>query len=415
MSNSHDIHVVRELAKQYAAVAANPVQEERRRLWSSHNSLKPTRPPVLATYGMWNVWCREVFGDHAMKCTDPFYRDHERVLRMKLFQDTVGDDSILEPWTDQRAAVKGEWGCLWGVRPGHIPSGVVGGAWRFDPPIKDLSDISMLTPPPHIIDEEATKRNVERLQEAVGGILEVNIMRGPVCQSFMADISYDVTRLVGLEQLMIAMYESPRELHKLLAFLRDGILANQQAAEKAGDWGLTDQHNQSMTYADGLPRPKPNTNGRGMRELWGHAAAQEYTLISPAMHDEFLLQYQLPILKQFGLTAYGCCEDLTHKIDMLRQVPNLRHIMVAPRADVRRCAEQIGRDYVLSWRPNPADMVCCGFDEGRIRRIIRDGLAASKGCIVHVHLKDIETVEGDLTRLARWVRIVRDVAEETAA
>jgi hypothetical protein len=94
------------------------------------------------------------------------------------------------------------------------------------------------------------------------------------------------------------------------------------------------------------------------------------------MHDEFLLQYQLPILRSFGLVAYGCCEDLTRKIDMLRQVPNLRHIAVTLVADVRRCAEQIGRDYVTSWRPNPTDMVCASWDEARIRRIVRDGMEA---------------------------------------
>ena len=59
--------------------------------------------------------------------------------------------------------------------------------------------------------------------------------------------------------------------------------------------------------------------------------------MSPAMHDEFLLQYQLPILKQWGLVGYGCCENLTQKIDILRQIPNLRVIGVTPRADVRRC------------------------------------------------------------------------------
>ena len=85
---------------------------------------------------------------------------------------------------------------------------------------------------------------------------------------------------------------------------------------------------------------------------------------------------------------------------------------MTPRADVRRCAEQIGTDYVISWRPNPADVISCGFDEGKIRRIIREGLEACKGLHVCIHLKDIETVEGDPSRLARWVRIVRDVAEE---
>jgi hypothetical protein len=132
------------------------------------------------------------------------------------------------------------------------------------------------------------------------------------------------------------------------------------------------------------------------------------------MHDEFLLQYQLPIIRQWGLAAYGCCENLTRKIGILRKIPNLRIIAVTPRADVRRCAEQIGGDYVLSWRPNPADMVSCQFHESFIRRTIREGLEACRGCHVHVHLKDIETVQGDTDRLRRWVNIVREVAEEVA-
>ena len=82
------------------------------------------------------------------------------------------------------------------------------------------------------------------------------------------------------------------------------------------------------------------------------------------LFDEFMLQYQLPIMAEYGLVAYGCCEDLTRKIDVLRQIRNLRRIAVTPVADVRRCAEQIGTDYVISWRPNPTDMVCAGWDDG---------------------------------------------------
>ena len=130
------------------------------------------------------------------------------------------------------------------------------------------------------------------------------------------------------------------------------------------------------------------------------------------MHDEFLLQYQLPILEKFGLIAYGCCENLTHKIALLRKIPNLRIIAAAPTADLRRCAEQIGTDYVISWRPNPSAMVCCGWDEARIRRILREGLEAAKGCHLIIHLKDIETLEGDLSRLARWTKLVRRLADD---
>ena len=125
-----------------------------------------------------------------------------------------------------------------------------------------------------------------------------------------------------------------------------------------------------------------------------------------------MFQYQKPIYEQFGLVHYGCCEDLGRKINMLRQLKNLRSIAVTPVANVASCAAQIGTDYAISWRPNPTDMVCYGYNEDRVRRIITDGLAACKDGYPHIHLKDIETVEGDLTRLTRWVKLVREITEK---
>ena len=409
---STDLQLVRDLARHYADLAAKPIQEERRRLWSAHLSLKPTRIPILATYGMWNVWCREVFGDHAMKCQDPFLRGYERHFRMAIFQDSVGDDFILEPWLTAHATQPRGWGNIWGVQEQHDPSGMEGGAWAFHPVIEDWPDIAKLSWPPYQIDEAATRRHVDQVTQAFGDILAINVERGPAANGFLADISTCIAQLRGLEQLMVDMCESPSELHRLLAFMRDGLLAHQNAAEKAGGYSLTTQGNQAMTYADDLERPRPNSGPRPRKALWGFCAAQEMTGVSPAMHDEFMFQYQMPIMRPYGLVHYGCCEDLARKIDMLRQLPNLRSIAVTPRANVARCAEQIGTDYVFSWRPNPTDMICSDWDEPRIRRVLGDGLNASKGCRVHIHLKDIETVQGDPTRLARWVNIVRDMTEQ---
>ena len=413
-TNLRDVDILRDLAKQYVDLAADPVHEARRRLWSAHLSRKPTRTPVLVDYGMHNVWCRQVFGDAAMACEDPFYRGHERWLRMQIFHYSVGDDYVLEPWIPQHATYEtrgGVFGEAWGASfDSHKPA-ADGGAYKVRPFIEHWEDVDKLVPPHHRIDEKATVRNVERLQDAVGDLLEVDVDRRPILYSFGADISTTIAALCGLDQLMLNMYDSPNELHRLLAFLRDGILAIQQEAEDAGDFTLTVQHNQAVPYADELERPRPNSGPRRRKDLWGYCAAQEYTLVSPDFHDEFLFQYQLPIMENYGLVTYGCCENLTHKIDMLRQLNSLRCIAVTPSADLERCAEQIGTDYVMSWRPNPTDMVCTGWDEDRIREIIRQGLAVCEGTYVHVTLKDIETVQGDLERLARWTEIVRQVAD----
>ena len=76
-------------------------------------------------------------------------------------------------------------------------------------------------------------------------------------------------------------------------------------------------------------------------------AAQEFTTFGPDMFEEFMFNYQKPILERYGLTAYGCCEDLTRKIGVIKKLRNLRRIAVSPFADPVKCAEQIGGDYVL--------------------------------------------------------------------
>jgi hypothetical protein len=110
----------------------------------------------------------------------------------------------------------------------------------------------------------------------------------------------DIGELRGIDTVMMDMIDHPDWLHKLLAFMRDGILKVPREAEAAGDWSLGNHINQNVCYGGGLPDPAPNSGPVPMNQLWGLMAAQEMTLISPAMHDEFMLQYQIPICKLFG-------------------------------------------------------------------------------------------------------------------
>jgi hypothetical protein len=226
------------------------------------------------------------------------------------------------------------------------------------------------------------------------------------------DISTILGHLRGIEHFMLDMMDNPEWLHRLVKFLSDSIIDVHAQAETAGDWGLSDHENQAMPYAEELPDLAANSFGIKRKQLWGYMAAQEFTAVSPGMHEEFLLQYQLPILEKFGLVSYGCCEDLTNKIDMLRKIPNLRRIAVSPFADVAKCAEQIGGDYVVSYRPSPADMVSYGWNEERIRKILVHDLTVCRDCHVDITLKDVETVERDPERVRRWVAITREVIDQ---
>jgi len=399
-----DRTILRDLAQRYLEVCNRPVQAERRRLWRQHNSLKWTRPLIYVRAFAW----REM-PESRCQCSDPFLRTYEDFFRNRLFWDSLDDDSVFEPWVTVQAVYR----CVgWGVSGERHRSEEERGSFKVAYPLKQPEDIALLRAPWHEINEEETARNVGRLADAIGDIITINVDRGPAYRMWSGDISTDLGYLRGIEHFMLDMYDRPEWLHQLVAFMRDGILRTHEQAEAAGDWGLCAHQNQAMPYAEELPDPAANVNGVKRKQLWGFMAAQEFALVSAKMHDEFLLQYQLPILREFGLVAYGCCEDLTRKIDILRQIPNLRRIAVSPFADAARCAEQIGTDYVLSYRPSPADMVGYGFDEERIRSILRRDLQACKTCHTDITLKDVETVQGDPQRVRRWVQITRQVIEE---
>jgi hypothetical protein len=401
--NAKDTKLLRELAKKYMDVCSNPAQTERRDLWRRHNSLKRTKPLIYVRAFAWHE-----LPQAQCQCEEPFFRKFEDFLRKQIFRDTFDDDSIFEPWVTLPATtVCNGWGIAGERRFSEEP----GGSFKMDYPIREYSDIEKLRMPWHEIDEAKTSEDTEKLSDAIGDVITINVDRGPAYRMWAGDLSTDLGYLRGIEHFMMDMIDNPDWLHRLARFLGQGVLKTHDEAEQAGDWGLSAHQNQAMPYAEELEDPAANVNGVKRSRLWGYMAGQEFTAVSPAMHDEFLLQYQLPILKHFGLVAYGCCENLTQKIDILRKIPNLRRIAVSPFADVARCAEQIGQDYVFSYRPSPADMVSYGFDPDRIRTILTRDLQACRDCHVDITLKDVQTVEKDPSRLKKWVSITREVID----
>lgn len=85
---------------------------------------------------------------------------------------------------------------------------------------------------------------------------------------------------------------------------------------------------------------------------------------------------------------------------------------MAPFADAAKCAEQIEQDYVLSYRPSPADMVSYGLDKDHVSAILKRDLSACRDSHVDITLKDVETVQGDPSRVGSWVNLTRSVIDE---
>ena len=394
-----------DLAMRVREIAESDTMAERRRLWRDQNSFLGDRPLIYVRAFAFDEW----FDRSALKCEDPALRGCEYAMLQSVWRSKLGDDFIVEPWLRMDASYVMHGGYHWGVPVTLGEKPRAGGAAAFRPILTE-EDFSCLKPSPYRVDEESTKLRKEKLEEALGGALGVFVSRQGPFYMWSGDISTDLAKMRGLEQIMWDVYDSPEWLHSLLAFMRDTILESHRQAETSGGFSLADHENQCMPYARELEGPDPAAGGVSRGRLWRFMAAQEFTGFSPEMFWEFILSYQQPIIEAFGLSAYGCCENLTGVIPYLRRIKNLRRIAVSPFADAEKCAQQIGRDYILSWRPNPSLMLSTGLDEDTVRQHMRRHFAyfRENGNFFDITLKDVETVAHRPENVKRWVEIVRE-------
>ncbi len=406
-----DRRVLRDLAKQVAEIAAHPEQEIRRRRWYALNSLKPEKPMVFCSpEGAWN----ELIPLETLQCQDHLARSWEYGLRMRIYAwEHFSDDQVVDATFNVRPALSDTG---WGMGPKFIRTEVQKGAYRWDPPIKSPDDLERLHFPQPSHNEEATRRTLELAYEIFDGILEVRI-RGVFWWSI--GLIGEWAMLRGLEQMMIDMCENPEFTHRGMRFLMEGRMHWLKKIEEMGLLSLNNENDYvgsgGFGFTDELPAEDFDGKRVRLKDLWGFSEGQEAVGLSPRMFDEFVLQYQEPILQQFGLNCYGCCEPLHDKFDIvLKRVPRLRRISISPWCDRRIAAETLQDKYIYSWKPHPGDVSAGSFDPDRIRRYIRETLEIARGCVVEMILKDTHTCCYEPERFDMWTKIAQEEAERFA-
>ena len=408
MISATDRTILRNLAKQVANIADLPIQAERRELWKKHNSLHPVRPMILVfPEGAWT----ELLPPAALQCEGEAARAIELALRKRIYyHDHFQDDTVIEnEWVVSKVIHNSGWG----LERKRIYSTYDRGAWRFDPVIKEPADLDKLTYPTICYDEAATQQALTEVQELFGDILMVKL-KGVAHLSYHLMEQY--TALRGLQEVMIDMLDAPDMLHQAMTILTAG---HQHVLEQYIDQNLLSLNNDSTYhssggngYTDELPQADCDPAHVRPCDMWASAEAQEMAQVSPKMHAEFITQYEKRLLAPFGLTGYGCCEDLSHKLDDVLTIPQIRRISISPFANVDRSAERLKDGYIFSWKPQPMHLVG-QFNEERIRAYIRHTLdvAQANGCVLEMILKDTHTCEQQPARFDRWLQIAREEVE----
>ena len=411
----HDIDILRRLAERKAQIAHDPLNLERKRLWYQHDAGRGGRPMVLAeVHGV----LKEALPDTLLQCQDEWARTRERWLRIEIYQfEALKDDHVVEP----NMAV--EWKVnvsSYGAEPLQHRADNLGrlGARRWDAPIKDLDrDFDKLHPRTYSVDRPATLAEQEKMDRVFGPVLPVRNRSKYWWSMGMTLVAID---LIGLENLMLFMYDNPQGLHRLMNFLCEDHLACARWLEKEGLLALDNENDYigsgSMGYTRALPAAdwKPGMPVR-TKDNWVLLESQETVGVGPELFEEFIFPYQLRIARHFGRCYYGCCEPVHTRIHVLKKLPNMARVSVSPWADeaimARECATQI----VYSRKPNPSLISTAHFDEDLIRADLRKTVTAAKDCRLEIVMKDVHTLNNQPERLPRWVQLAQEEIERPSS
>ena len=403
--SAKDRQVLRRLASQVAELAARPIEQEKRGLWYQLNALEPTRPVIFCDPE--NGW-NEIITIDQFECEGELALRWEMNLRKEIFWGTeMCDDRVIEPYFIVSHVYDES---DWGMHERKI-GGTDGGSYVWESPLKTYDDLDKLHYPLITVNYEATERVVELATEVLGDILPVRLR---TAWWWTLGMTWTLVNIRGLQQIMLDMFDHPDELHRLLAFLRDGHLAKVDFLEENNLLSLNNDGTYVGSGGFGWTNelPKDDFNGQVRTvDMWGFTESQETVGVSPEMFAEFIFPYQLPIQERFGLNCYGCCEPLDKRWHVVKEVPNLRRISVSPWADIGDMAKMLEDRFIFSMKPSPTDLAMNSFDEELIRAKLRDALEKTRDCRVEVIMKDNHTIRDDPQRVVRWVQIAREEAE----
>ena len=405
-----DKDVLRRLAGELAEIAALPVHAETATLWRDLNDLQSRRPMVWINEVPWHEM--NVDDELTLGTEHPWAREQEGGLRRTLYQwrHFPGDMIVSDYLACPLAIHSTDFGIIEDVDVVRTDetSDVV--SRHFNIQIRDFADLEKICMPTITHNEQATEFRYQAMCDVCDGILPVR-KRG---QTHIWFTPWDfLIRWWGVQEAMIDLIERPDLVHagvermvdawmvELDQFVEQNLLSLDCDNTRIGSGGYG--------YTRDLPGADCDPGHVKPINMWGCSNAQVFSEVSPGMHWDFAIEHDLRWLGRWGLTYYGCCEQLDNKIDLLRRIPNLRKISVSPWCDTERVVSEIGADYVVSRKPNPAILAEDRWRPDQARAEIREFLDQARGrCHVELIMKDISTVRYQPQRLWEWAAIAME-------
>ena len=396
---------LRGLAHTYWAMAHDERYQDNWRLHRAVNDRNMIRPVVLVDELPWHEM--DFDGSLAPRCDDPVLRDVEIHLRRMVYRHKhFPADMVVPPFLpvykvirDSGVGLEVEENTLSVDDRNHIIS------HEYHDVLADEAVLDTLHPPRVEYDHEATMRAFQRVGDALGDILPIRLSG---VGGFYCTVWDWISRLRGVEALLIDLTDRPEYTHRMCALLFSFEEARLRQYEALG---LLDSWPTSLHCTAAAVSDLPGSAAPTRKDIWGRGAAQIFASVSPAMHEDFDIAYQMNGIGTCGLSYYGCCEPLDGKLPVVEKLPNLRKIGLTPWANARVLAEGVGGRFVVSAKPNPASVAVPNLDRDVLRKEIGVILGACRdfGCSCDLTLKDISTCAGNPENIFNWEKTVMEM------
>ena len=406
----NDKKIIGELARQYREIANLEVNQERKQRLSDVNDLKTgLRPSVWLDELPWHEM--DIDGKLKLHCQDEFARGMEWFFRTTLFRwEYFQADMVVEnfyPISKSYSSNGNGMEIHEQIKETDAKNNIVSHA--YEDSLSTEEDLKKLHPTVITPHPERDEANMAKARELLGEILPVRLMGTPVYYAPWDEISM----LRGVEPVLYDMADRPEFLHEIMRRYTEN---QKNIMLQMEQYNLLENDPLSIhctpAYNTSLPPVEADGKVR-LKNVWFRAMAQMFSTVSPAMHEEFELDYMRPLMEMCGLVYYGCCEPLDNKISILKSIPNLRKIGVSPWANIEKSGEQIGSNYVYARKPNPAQ-VAVNVDAEAVEKEIEDTIKVCLryGCPYEFVLKDISTVSYKPGNIIEWNRIVQKTIDK---
>jgi len=407
-----DRKILRELAKKQLEYSQLPIMKERMEQWYRHNACEGERPMIHV-----EIWTFEKDIIPGLKCqTETGRRIELELYRNFINYERIDDDRIVPPYFQ---ITWDTWFQLFGVKVEKEHAMTSEGesvGHRFKYVIKDLEeDFPKLGPSKYGVDRERTMAWKEFLENIFGDILPVKITNS----CLYSVPTQDVVHLMGMENMLFAMYDYPDTFHAFMKRITDDYIEYFRFLEREGLLLPTASYEMcgqgTFCFTRELPREIEPGKKLTTKDLWGFMDSQETVGISPSMYEEFIFPYYKKVSDLYGLFSYGCCEPVDPIWDnCLSKCENLRKISISPWCNEELMGERLRGTKVIYHRKPSPNFIGVGqeLDEEAWRQHIIKTLKAAQGCHLEITQRDVYTLGGDAEKPRKAVKIIRELIEQ---